>query len=731
MNRRQFFVTSALGVTALHAQPPVASGALPEGIDFDYAFAPPHRITVARPEASEKTLLDLEPGALTLSWSYEDLRNTPLAILRIPHTDWRARVRPLVDGQPFTQSNWRRAGGFLPILENTYSADAGTVFLEATGADGTALVRVTAHNADSREHRFEIPCEVLDGWVAHNAAWMDPGRDPDALLACQNDRPDRVLLFGLGSTEYPVAAKTVALVWKLAPGESRTGWLVRPYRAYRADLPALRKENWQGRFDAAKAEWQALLGRAAQAGIPDAGVRNALYACLGDIFIMREPLKDGYMGTLCGTEGYRSTNPGEPCLAGIALDQLGYPAAAANGLRVHIDMQEPTGEWADPKGWTHHMWGVAGFKAWAAMEHYRLTGDRAYLEALYPHLVANSRWQAAMRNRTRASANAAERGLMPRGMGDCGLMNGTDYFGVFYAHNIMAIFADRLAADAATELGKAADATELRAIADAALRDLRASLATGAVEEDGYRWIPNTPGNRGGSRWGMLYALYPGELLAPDDPLVTGSLKKIEHSISAGGQPVHTGWMEDGAWVAITLDNVAEAQLVLGNGDAAARYLYSSLNHGTPLYTWCEERGLEPGAKKTSGDRQHLWTPVAVVRLVRDALVMEQGDELHLARGTARSWLEQGKSTGIQQAPTHFGAVSYRLDSDVAHGTIHAEIDPPQRRAPRTIVLHVRHPEHAPIRAVKVNGQPVRDFDARQEIVRLALRTQVHVEISY
>jgi len=462
--------------------------------------------------------------------------------------------------------------------------------------------------------------------------------------------------------------------------------------------------------------------------IPDEDVKNAFYASLGDVFIMREPLRDGYMGTLCGTEVYRATNPAEPCLAAIALDQTGYHTEAANGLRVHIDMQEASGEWADPKGWAHHCWGVSGFKAWAAMEHYRLTGDRAYLEAVYPRMAASSRWQELQRRKTRASSEPASsqpgssesavRGLMPRGMGDGGLMNGSDYFGIFYPHNILAIFADRLSAEAAVELGKPAEAAPLRQIFETAMADLRASLETGCIQEDGFRWIPNSPGNRGGSRWGVLYALFPAGLMEPDDPLVTGSLKKIEHSISAGGQPVHTGWMEDGAWVGITLDNVAETHLALGNGDAAVRYLYSSLNHGTPLYTWCEERGLEPGTKKTSGDRQHLWTPVAVLRCLRDALVMEQGDRLHLGLGTARSWLQQGKTVGVREAPTHFGAVSYRIASDLRHQTIRAEIRAVWHQAPREIMLHLRHPQRGRMRTVTVNGR-TSEFDAGKEFVRL------------
>ena len=121
----------------------------------------------------------------------------------------------------------------------------------------------------------------------------------------------------------------------------------------------------------------------------------------------------------------------------------------------------------------------------------------------------------------------------------------------------------------------------------------------------------------------------------------------MESRISPGGMPIHTGWLADGMWVAITLDNLAEVHLTRGNGDAAAKYFYATLNHGTPLYTWCEERGQEPGSTNCTGDRQHLWTPLAVVRCLRDMLVMESGDGLNLALGTPRHWLASGKPVGI------------------------------------------------------------------------------------
>ena len=704
-------------------------------VDFKYAFAPPHRITVARPSASEKTLLDLEPGSLTVSWTYEDLRQLPLAILKPPRTQWRVRVNPLLDGKAFRESAWTRGDRFLPMLDNSYRDAEGSARLEAIGAASAMLIRVTVENTGSRPHRFAVQAEVLSGWVAHNSAWMDPGRDPDTLLACQGDRADRILLLGVGAASFPVGRMTTTLEWDVAPGQTRQGWMVRPYAAFQEDLPKLRQWNWEREFGSARKEWQDLLARSVRVDIPDRVVKDALYSGLGDLFIMREPLAGGYVGGVPGTEGYRSAAPFEPSLAAIALDQMGFNAEAADGLRVHLDMQEPSGEWADPKGWSHHMWGASGMKAWAAMEHYRLTGDRAYLAAAYPRMAASSRWQELQRSKTRTLEQGKRTptyGLMPRGMGDGGLMNGTDYFGVFYPHNILAVFADRLSVEAAETLGRKDDLPQLRGLYEKALAELLTSLESGAMKEAGWRWIPGSPNDPSGSRWGGLWAAFPAGILAPDHPLITGTLRKMEQSLSPGGQPLHTGWMPDGAWVAITLDNLAEVHLLRGNPDPAVAYLYSTLNHGTPLFSWCEERGPEPGTKKTSGDRQHLWTPLAVVRFLRDALVMEQGRDLHLALATARNWLEQGMTVGVREAPTHFGNVSYRIESGVERGLLQAEIDPPTRHLPDRIVLHLRHPRRSALQNVKVNGQPWTDFDPAQEIVRLQpLNAKLHVEARY
>jgi hypothetical protein len=370
-------------------------------------------------------------------------------------------------------------------------------------------------------------------------------------------------------------------------------------------------------------------------------------------------------------------------------------------------MQSPEGDWNDYQGWGHSWWGASGFKSWVIMEHYRQTGDKNYLAEVYPRMLASSRFneQQRARSRTAASPRPLNYGLMPRGFGDCGLANDADNYGVFMPHNMWAVYADRCSLEAAEILGKTDDVAELKKIYETAHADLLSTLDRGAIREKDYRWIPGAAGKTSGSSWGALNAAFPCGILPADHELITGTLRKIESNVSKGGQPLHTGWMADGAWVAITLDNIAEVHLVRGNGDVAVKYLYSTLNHGTPLYTWCEERGQEPGTAKCSGDRQHLWTPVAVVRAIRDMLVMENGDGLNLALGTAREWLASGKPVGIAAASTHFGPVSYQMQYDPAGSQVAGEVKFAEDSTAAWTVLHIRLPGGLRVKSVDAESK--------------------------
>ncbi len=665
-------------------------------VDFGYAFDYPHRVTVALPDSSNKTLVDCEPGVVTLSWSYDNLLSFPVANFFGPTVQWKVALHPEVDGVRLTQSSWSRLEGWMPALVAEFPGGAVRTTLEVVGGNRAALVRVTFTNTDAAQaHTAGVHCAVGDNWRGVNPAGVDPGLPAnacDALIAGWRARADRVLIAGLGGDDYQVSPNGLNPTVRLKPGETRVLWLVRPYEVYESMLPELRRRDWAQEFAEARAVWTQLIGRTTQLALPDPGVRNAYYAGLADIFIMREPVPGGYLGTLPGTDLYRCANPCESAIASIALDQAGLPVEAADGYRLSLDLQNFDGCWSESSGWARTGWLAAGFKCWFVMEHYRMTRDREFLANVFPRMVASSRWQERARQRSRVLENGAKPlnyGLMPRGMGDCGLKNDDSFYGVFIPHNVWSIYADEQTMLAAAELGLATESAEVRRNYETARTDLIDTIRRGAIPDAGYRWIPGVAGKTSGSSWGALNAAFPCRLLPADDELITGTIRRMEAKMSPGGIPIHTGWMENGMWVAITLDNLAETLLYRGDGDAAAKYLYATLNHGTPLYSWCEERGPEPGATQTTGDRQHLWTPIAVIRLLRDALVFEDGDTLHLARGTDRSWLARGP-VGGRGFQSHFGPVSYQLTLDPAANQVRGEVSLHPGRQPAVLQVHVR-----------------------------------------
>ena len=80
-------------------------------------------------------------------------------------------------------------------------------------------------------------------------------------------------------------------------------------------------------------------------------------------------------------------------------------------------------------------------------------------------------------------------------MGDGGLMNGNSYYGIFYTHNIWAVFEDSLAYSAALILNRQEEAKELKDIYERSKSDLITAMERGAiVNSDGTRRLLPYPG---------------------------------------------------------------------------------------------------------------------------------------------------------------------------------------------------------------------------------------------
>ena len=415
-----------------------------------------------------------------------------------------------------------------------------------------------------------------------------------------------------------------------------------------------------------------------------------------------------------------------------------------------------------PNGAGGHMDGVHAFGpgsiGLALTEHYWMTGDIEWLRAAAPRIKANAEWMLRQR---RLMANLVPGGgrLWCKGLQPA-LQVTPDSGGLWMQfYECEAYYWASVARLAATlAVIDPRGGVKLAAEAEAYRKDLRAaverSIALSPVVpvRDGtyHSVIPFACYVRGlgtgawgwqrdgsGEHVGPLYwetvqsaaaLVSPAGLLSPNDVRVQGYLDVLEDRLLLENQNVGgrdwflAGWQYQGG-----LERTANMHLA---GDDIPVFLRSFLN--------CYAIDILPNdgyifnEHAVHGPPDKIFEEAAFLERFRNLMVMEEGENLWLARATPRAWLEQGKKISVKHAPTHFGSVDYEIVSDVAHGRITATVQMPLRNSAKEVWLRLRHPQSAPIKSVMVNGKHWKEVDPAREVVKLcAPKGSVAVEINY
>ncbi|MGO8925321.1 MAG: hypothetical protein ACLQU3_00135 [Limisphaerales bacterium] len=467
--------------------------------------------------------------------------------------------------------------------------------------------------------------------------------------------------------------------------------------------------------------------------------------------------------------------------AADGLDQwlsLPLQPGPANGTHPLSKPDRPLGHFSDglgclthavgPDGAGGHMDAVhsmgPGAIMFALAEHFRLTGDLAWLKANAPRMKANAEWILRQRrllaNNLPAGQRLWSKGLQPAHVvtPDSLSMHMQFYETEAYYWLGVKSMAEILARlDPAEGARMAGEAEAYRQDLVAAIDRSIALTPVVAVRDGTYHsFIPFAPYVRGfaAGAWGWrrcqghVGAIYwdtvqsadplisPAGLLSPDDPRVQGHLDVLEDRLLLENEKVaartpgfdaEKDWFAHASWQ-YQCGLERHANIHLADADAP-NFLRSMLNqYAVDImpgeYTFREHT--------TTGPPDKLFEESCFLERFRMMLVMEEGDVLWLARATPRAWLEQGKRIAVRNAPTHFGPVGYEIVSDVGHEGLAATVTLPSRNPPLEVVLVLRHPTSAAIAAVKVNGQDWTDFDAARGWVKLhGLSGQARVEVKW
>ncbi len=104
-----------------------------------------------------------------------------------------------------------------------------------------------------------------------------------------------------------------------------------------------------------------------------------------------------------------------------------------------------------------------------------------------------------------------------------------------------------------------------------------------------------------------------------------------------------------------------------------------------------------------------------------------------LAKGTPRSWLEDGQTISVANAPVRGGRISFSLRSRLRDGRIEAAVELLPQPLPGPVRLRLRAPTGHRIRSVTLGGMAWTDFDADGETVTLpaAATGRLAMTVSY
>jgi hypothetical protein len=363
-----------------------------------------------------------------------------------------------------------------------------------------------------------------------------------------------------------------------------------------------------------------------------------------------------------------------------------------------------------------------GFVLWAAERYYRLSGDRAWLDAKLPALIDGMDWIVRNRQTTpRLNPDGTkpfDYGWLPPGRaGDADV-------GTSLANDASLWLGLDLMAGVLRDIGHPR-AAEFQAQADDYRRCLQDGERRAAAERPLLRlnddtWVPYLPamiGSAGHERelkyamvadGGWAAGIFDTHVFPAGSPEARWVLSAWEDAYS----PLVPGLCDEPFTLGI-FDEYLESDRI-----ASFLYAFSSMSANTldreTLTTYEHRSWGQKRAFELTPWAAGYWTATFAKMLGRTV-----GNELWLLQATPRRWLADGESIEVKGLQTEFGPLSFTVRSRLNSGRIEARVEVPARQAPAKVRLRLRVPEGRTLRSVTVNGREWREFDPATEWITL------------
>jgi hypothetical protein len=543
----------------------------------------------------------------------------------------------------------------------------------------------------------------------------------------------------------------------VAPGETKTFWIKVPpihrrqpasmgaiSHAFQQVLPGEAVPPFDSRqiakmrsYPPVEAErsvidfWNRFFSRLARIETPDPVLENVYLSRVATRAIHDVKVSEDVWFNVCSPWNYYDFSYRDHCYEAYAYDLAGLHDLAERLLKsycmnmkdvpegpiafgdapLRLGMRED-GAWLTRPG----QYDAQGQNLWALVQHYRLSGDRQWLEkTAYPFIRRGAMWLVNSRQRHMQEIKDPSD---PRyGLIQAGAMEVWDMKKGMHQYYVdaWAILGLTEAAEAARAAGRSAD----RELFAREARELRASLyksfqqtfrRTGLYE--GNLWFGvESEGEGMYNFWGHTPLLWPTRTLDAHDPMLTGTFRAMERMANQWGGGLYSDSAE-GCWPYITVD-WAISYILRGEPEKTLDVFCAYTDTAGLTFSWGE--GYENAQNLAGGDQPHNWADTLWLSLFRHLLVMEDGATLLLTPATMRRWQQGEKGIRIAKLPTDFGELDLAVEPrpDGSRIDYHFQIKPRGDQANRPldkIVINARAPQGRKVAAVSLNGRPYEAF---------------------
>jgi hypothetical protein len=470
--------------------------------------------------------------------------------------------------------------------------------------------------------------------------------------------------------QHPVPSLAVRreFSWTLEPGKPVECFVAIPWEpAEGADYTHEDAKLW---LDRTVECWRGVMAAAASIRVPDDKASQALLAAHVCQLIASDH------GELHGGEGfYDEFYIRDGAYQVMELEEAGLHEAARNAIKPFTEHQLKDGRFESQK----NQLDANGQAQWALWQYWKTSGDRQWLERVYPQMRRAADW--TMEARRRAPADSPFAGLLPPTPADGeSLWDGTHHIVGYDFWNLRGLLCT---ADAARALGNADEAEMLLAEA-AAYR----AVIDKAWQRTGLTHFPPS-WEKEGTHWGNTETLWPTPIFPENDARVTALMQELRERHLGGFAEGTIRWTDGKIAPAIhpyMSVYTTMASLACGEDERVVDEFYWYLLHATATQAFPE--GIFFKRKFAwSNTIPHGTGASNYALLLRHMLIDEKGGELHLLTAIPDWWLEDGREISVENAPTHFGPTSFRLRG-AAQGVL-LTLTPPEREAPKRVVLHL------------------------------------------